>query len=304
MKQLVTTLGDKRADEVGIMLAHEHIFANFTADDDFGTPVHDVVLRMSPEVVRAQKSGVSALVEATAVGAGRRADILRAISEATKLPILVATGIFKEPAKREWVERCGEEGLRAWMTHELKYGIGDSDVRAGWIKLSVADEGVLPHERVLLRAAAGASRDTGAITGSHTVCGRVAHEELNIFEEAGGKAERFIWIHTQVEPDFNLHIEFARRGAWIEYDAIDQDAPAEVYVERILRALDSGLENRLLLSHDRVGYNPHAANGGSFKPYAFLCETFLPMLKAAGVDGATIEKLTRSNPFNAYAREN
>ena len=212
-------------------------------------------------------------------------------------------GDFQRTAKREWVERCGEDGLRAWMTHELTQGIGDSDIRAGWIKLSVADDGVLPHERVLLRAAAGASRDTGAITGSHTVSGRVAHAELDIFEQAGGSPQRFIWIHTQVEPDFDLHVEVARRGAWIEYDAIDEDAPADIYVEWILRALDAGLGDRLLLSHDRVGYNPQAVNGGSFKPYTFLCETFLPMLRAAGVDQPTIEQLTRINPFDAYARE-
>ena len=24
--------------------------------------------------------------------------------------------------------------------------------------------------------------------------------------------ERFIWIHTQAEPDFELHLEMARRG--------------------------------------------------------------------------------------------
>jgi len=61
---------------------------------------------------------------------------------------------------------------------------------------------------------------TNAVIGSHTIQGRVVREQLDIIEEVGYTPERFIWIHTQAEPDFDLHLEIARRGAWIEYDGI------------------------------------------------------------------------------------
>jgi phosphotriesterase-related protein len=51
---------------------------------------------------------------------------------------------------------------------------------------------------------------------SHTIRGRVVRDQLDIIEAAGLTPDRFIWIHTQAEPGSSVHIEVARRGAWIE----------------------------------------------------------------------------------------
>lgn len=305
-KHLVTTLGDRAYSEVGWMLAHEHIFANFAADDDHGIEASAVVGRMIAEVERAKAVGISVLVDATAVGAARRPDILAALSHATNFPILAATGLFKEPAKRDWAAAHADDALTAWMVSELDHGIGETGVRAGWIKLSVTDSGVQPHEARLLGAAAHASRATNAVVGCHTVGSARANDILDIFEAAGGDPARFIWIHTQTEPDIKAHLAFARRGAWIEYDVIDADAgqgPTDAtYVNWILEVMNAGLSEQLLLSHDRVGYDPAQQGGGVFKPYSTLADTFIPQLFERGIDTAAIETLLRGNPFRAYAR--
>jgi len=299
-KSLVTTLGNLAADQVGWMLAHEHIFANFIADDDCLSDVNAVIERLTPELERAQRAGMSVMVDATAIGACHRPDIVVAVSKAVNLPILMATGVFKEPAKKIWVELHGEKGLCEWMTRELTEGM--NEVRAAWIKLSVNNAGVLPHEAMLLRAAACVSMETGAVVGSHTVGGKLANEELAIFEAAGGSPDRFIWIHTQTEPDFDMHIQFARRGAWIEYDAIDADRPDEAYLDWVCEVLSAGVGDHLLLSQDRTGYNPSQPDGGTFKPYAYLLESFVPKMRARGVDEGELHMLLHDNPFRAYAR--
>ena len=71
--------------------------------------------------------------------------------------------------------------------------------------------------------------------------------------------------------------------------------------EHILKLLDAGVGNHLLLSHDRGWYDP-AAPGRDVKPYTHLCEVLLPKLLAHGVDEATIHQLTHTNPFRAFAR--
>lgn len=299
---LVTTLGALAADQVGWMLAHEHVFANFAADDDHQADPAVITARMTPELERARAAGITALVEATAVGAARRADVLLAVSRASGMPLLAATGLFKEPAKTNWARAHDEAALRDWMIRELTEGIDHTPVRAGWIKLSVTDSGVQPHEAMLLRAAAGASRATGAVVGSHTVGAALANAELDIFVAAGGAPERFIWIHTQTEPDVALHAAFARRGAWIEYDAIDEDRPDDAYLDLIARALEGGYVDHVLLSHDRAGCNPALPDGGAFKPYTYLTEQFVPKLRARGLDDAALDRLLRHNPFRAYAR--
>jgi phosphotriesterase-related protein len=131
----------------------------------------------------------------------------------------------------------------------------------------------------------------------------VVRDQLDIVESVGYTAERFIWIHTQAEPDFDLHLEMARRGVWIEYDAIgSDDFEDEFFIERIQRVLDAGLGDRLLLSQDRGSYDPAQSGGGSPRPYTYLIDEFVPRLRAAGMDDTTIDRLIVDNPFRAFAR--
>jgi phosphotriesterase-related protein len=306
MAQLITTLGPKKADELGMILPHEHIFVDLRTWDQPGyaqAEATDVIELMEPEIARAQAAGVTAIIECSAVGVGRRADILKAVSEATGFPLVVPTGIYREPWIPDWAHTAGKEVLREWMIGELQGEIEDSGVQAGWIKLSAGDDGLTETETKILRAAAAAGAATNAVIGSHTIRGRVVREQLDILERAGYTAERFIWIHTQAEPDFTLHLEMARRGAWIEYDGIGgEEETDEDYLRLILRVLDAGLGDRMMLSHDRGWYDPAQPGGGTPRPFTYIGEEFLPRLRAAGVDEGMICQLTCTNPFRAFAR--
>jgi phosphotriesterase-related protein len=307
MPHLVTTLGPKNEDELGLILPHEHIFVDLRTWDQPGygqAETADVLRLMQPEIARAQAAGVTALVECSTGGVGLRADIDKAVSEATHLPVIVPTGFYREPWIPDWVHKADEAQLQAHMTAELQSQIGDSGVQAGWIKVSAGDDGLTACETKVLQAAAKAARSVNAIIGSHTIRGRVVRDQLDIIEAAGYTAYRFIWIHTQAEPDFDLHLEMARRGTWLEYDAIGSpDFSDDFFIERIQRVLEAGFGHKLLLSHDRGWYDPAQPGGGTPKPYTYLCQHFLPKLRASGVDEATIQQLTHTNPFNAFARE-
>lgn len=306
MPRLITTLGPKGADEVGTILPHEHVFVDLRTWDQPGYAEADppaVVALMAPEIERAREAGITAIVECSTVGVGRRADIDKAVSEATGFPLLVPTGVYREPWVPAWVRESSEDALYDWMLRELEDEIESSGVQAGWIKLSAGDDGLTPTETKILRAAARAAKATNALIGSHTIKGRVVRDQLDIIEASGLTPDRFVWIHTQAEPDVDLHVEMARRGAWIEYDAIGSDDLDDAFfVDRVQRVLDAGLAGRLLLSQDRGMYDPAQPGGGTPRPYTYLTERFLPRLRTAGVDEAAIEKLTRTNPFEAFAR--
>jgi len=176
MTQLITTLGPKNADELGMILPHEHVFVDLRTWDQPGyaqANVADVIELMAPEIAKAQAAGVTAIVECSAVGVGRRANILRAVSEATHFPLVVPTGIYREPWVPDWAHRASEEELRDWMMGELLGEVEESGVRAGWIKLSAGDDGLTECEAKILRAAAVAGAATNACIGSHTIRGRV-----------------------------------------------------------------------------------------------------------------------------------
>jgi phosphotriesterase-related protein len=303
---LITTLGPKQADALGMILPHEHVFVDLRTWDEPGyaeADPADVVALMAPEIEKARAVGVTAIVECSTGGVGRRADIDRAVSEATDFPLVVPTGFYREPWILPWVHEAEEAELRDFMLGELTDEIGGTGVQAAWIKLSAGDDGITETETKVLRAAAAAAAQTNAVIGSHTIRGRVVRRQLEIVEESGYTSERFIWIHTQAEPEFDLHLEMARRGAWLEYDDIGSAEPGDaVHIEHILRLLDAGFSEQLLLSHDRGWYDPAQPGGGEPQPYTYLSEVFLPKLRAAGVDDATIRRLTEENPFRAFAR--
>ncbi len=307
MTGIVTTLGQKNSAELGMILPHEHIFVDLRTWDTPGyaqAEAEDVIRLMAPELVRAREAGVTAIVECSTVGVGRRADIDWAVSQVANFPLVIPTGIYREPWVPAWAHSATEEQLADWMLGELQGEIDHSGVQAGWIKLSAGDDGLTDCEAKILRAAATAGRETNAVIGSHTMRGSVVRTQLDIIEATGYTAGRFIWIHTQAESGFAVQLEIARRGAWLEYDSIGNNewVSEESIIENILHLLDEGFGNQLLLSHDRGWYDPALPHGGTPKPYTYLSEVFLPRLRANGVDEATIRQLTQVNPFRAFAR--
>jgi phosphotriesterase-related protein len=301
---LYTTQGAKRADELGMILPHEHLFVDLgpiEATSYINANVAEAVEVMAPEVEKIKAQGITALVECTPVGVGRRADIDLAISKATDFPVVLPTGIYREPWVPQWAREAHEDAICEWMVQELTEGIEQTGIQAAWIKVSAGDDGLTDIERKILRAAARAGAQTGAIIGSHTIRGWVAREQLQIIEQAGYRPDRFIWIHTQAEPDVSIHLEIGGRGAWLEYDSIGSKDD-EWFVEAVKRVLDAGLGKQLLLSQDRGWYDPSMPRGGKVMPFTHLVDSFLPKLRAAGVDEATVTQLMRHNPFAAYAR--
>jgi phosphotriesterase-related protein len=307
MAHLITTLGPRSAADLGMILPHEHIFVDLRTGEPPGfaqADAADVIALMGPELDRARAAGIGALVECTPVGVGRRADLLKALSEAVQFPLVVPTGIYREPWIPAWAHAASEDELAEWMQGELTGEIEGSGVQAGWIKLSAGDDGLTACEAKILRAAARASQETNAVIGSHTIRGRVVSDQLDLIEQVGYTPERFIWIHAQIDSDFDLNLEMARRGAWIEYDGIGYPESFDdaFYIGRIRRMLDAGLGDRVLLSQDRGWYDPALPGGGTAKPFTYLSDTFLPRLREAGVNETTVVQLTHANPFRAFAR--
>ncbi len=304
MALLHTTLGPLRRDELGMILPHEHVFVDLRTPDEPGyaeAEAAEVMSLMAPEIERIKQLGITALVECSTPGVGRRADLDLAVSRATGFPIVVPTGNYREPWIPAWVRTATDAELEAFMLRELTERFEEADYKAGWIKLSAGDDGITPLEERILRAAARAAARTNAVIGSHTIKGRVVLDQIAIIEQEGYAADRFISIHAQAEKDFGVTRSIVESGAWIEYDNAGW-VPDEEYLAPVMRALEAGYAGRMLLSHDRGWYDPAQPGGGTPKPYTHLSLAILPLLRRAGLDEATITRLTHDNPFDAFAR--
>ncbi len=304
-----TVKGDVPVETLGLILPHEHLFVDLrgpaTPGYGEGDPV-EVGQLMKPYLDQAHGLGVTAIVDCAPTGVGRNIAALRHLADLTPIHILAPTGIYKEsftPADK--LNHTAEQLAQEW-TAEITQGIDGTDSRAGFIKVAVMDDGPTPLEVRNLRAAVMTSRATGAMVGCHTIGGAAALRILDVLDAAGHDMTRFIWIHAHTELDMGIHIEAARRGIYLEFDAIGAVNwhPPAALLRSVLDLLEAGWADHLLLSHDAGWYEPGRPGGmpaDGVRGYTALIETFIPELKAHGIDDATIHQLTVTNPARAMA---
>jgi phosphotriesterase-related protein len=320
-----TVVGDVPAETTGYALIHEHLFCDLRplAERSPLAVVDDAVMAtLLPLLEEVRRAGAGLLLEPTPPGIGRYPLLYRRLSRQSGVHVITSTGLYKEPLVPAFASTRSVEELADWMTAEIQLGISpqalrpdfggqripdladpeaDPPVRAGVIKLAVSDDGLQGVEARALRAAVRAAARTGAAIISHAPRGPSALAQLDELERAGGDPSRFTVVHAHAEPDLAFHREYARRGAWVEYDAIGS-RPDSVFVDLVLRMLDAGYARQLLLSQDVVGWRHGMPGGGAgARRLAYLFTHFVPALHAAGVDQATIDLLLRDNPRRMVA---
>jgi phosphotriesterase-related protein len=307
-KHIHTVKGPVDPDTLGLVLPHEHLFTDLRGPQVDGYARADpsvVVNVVRPYLEEASAAGVTALVECSTLGVGRNIDVLCRLAEITPIHIIAPTGVYRDAYIPDALRETDEQELADLWVRELTAGIEGTQVRAGFIKLAMSDDGPAALEIRNLRAAARASLQTGAVIASHTIGGKVAMKEMDILEEAGLDLHRFIWVHAQTEPDGSVLVQAAQRGAWIELDSVGapyQSQPDLLDIAVML--IDSGFVDRLLLSHDAGWYNPGSPDGmpeGGYRGYTALVKHFTPKLMDRGVTEEQVHLITVKNPANAFA---
>lgn len=315
---LRTILGDVPADSLGAILPHEHIFTDLRGPQtpDYAWlktgPASDfqaVADAMLPLLQAAHEAGATALVECSTVGVGRNIDVLRFIAEKTPVHLVAPTGVYREAFIPDHLLETSAESLAEAWIKDLTEGIDGSQIRAGFIKIAMSDDGPTHREVRNLKAAAIASSVTGAAVASHTLYGSVARQEMDILETNAMDLRRFVWVHAHAESTLADRLEAARRGAWIELDAIGAPwlASPEIrggpIVKMTLDLIKAGFGSQILLSHDAGWFQPGNPGGkpdDGMRGYTALFEEFLPALEAQGISAETIHQLIVENPRRAF----
>lgn len=305
MRYIQTVSGPVSVNELGLILAHEHLFTDLRGPDspDYARADPEDVRRvMQPYLDEAWNAGVTALAECSTGGVGLNPAVLKKLAEGSRIAIVAPTGVYRHGFIPKQIQDMDEETLTQWMTTHLTQGIDGTWVRAGFIKMGVSNEAITPTEARNLRCAARAALQTDVLVASHTSgpqSGQHALEELDILESQGLPGNRFNWVHAQ-HADLSYHRRAAERGAYIGFDGLSPQQE-ERYVKLVLDALDAGLEEHILLSHDAGWYRPGEPNGGQIRGFTYLTHAFLPRLRREGVTEDLIKMMTETNPKRAFA---
>lgn len=295
-----TVTGPVDAAALGVTLGHEHVVLD--GWEMFRT--YDAILddeRLAIEELRAlREAGGETVVDCTTMGIGRDPAALRRISEATAVRIVMGAGWYRRAVYPPYVRELDADELAERLVTELTVGADGTDVRAGFIgEIGTERYGIAAAEERVFRAAARAQRRTGVAIWTHTTNGGdLALEQVELLASEGVPVERIVVSHVGDRVGFGMLGTLAATGAGLCIDNIgytgDGYPPDDVRVRNVLRLLDAGFGEQILLSGDTCTRSMLRAYGGP--GYSRVLDTFAPMLRDHGVDELTIRRMLVDTP--------
>jgi phosphotriesterase-related protein len=195
----------------------------------------------------------------------------------------------------------GPQYLADVFIRELTEGVGDTDLRAGIIKVATGSRRITGYERIVFQAAAIASNATGAPITTHTDRGLLGDEQQKLLVSYGVPPHRIIIGHSCASGDPEYHARIARAGSYLGFDrfGLERERLDDERVDALCKAIEGGFDDRIVVSQDTVFCWPSKPAGFEVEPtwhvLRFVRE-IAPQLKARGVTDAQLEKLLVDNP--------
>ncbi len=312
-----TVTGTITPGQLGPTLMHEHVFIDWPRAQidiaDLGARRDEALSVCIDHIEEIREYGVTSMVEASTDDLGRNVELMAEVATKTGFNIICSTGLYKEDGGSPICRRASElmgagtDAVAEIFIKELSEGIGDTGIRAGIIKVASGYPEISDYEKMVLRAAAKASVETGAPITTHTDGGILGDEQQRILTASGVPAHRIIIGHSCGSLDFDYHMHICDGGSYLGFDRFGLEGfmPDETRVASILRLLDAGYASQLFVSHDSVWYwagspMPNAAAYDASRSPSYFFKYIIPQLKNGGATATQISTMLEENPKRVF----
>jgi len=336
-----TVLGVIEGKDLGITLTHEHLFIDgkniFTEPSGASERAlayekvgwHNLGwLRYHPyenldnvrlldeaeaidEATLYQRAGGNTIVDVTISDIGRDPKALARISRATGLNVIMGSGCYTASCHSPDLSTKTEEKIAEEIVRDITTGVGASTIRAGLIGEIGCSWPLHEDERKVLRAAAQAQQQTGAVISAHPGRNRqTPFEIMEIMSDAGANPRRVIMCHIDARlRDHSQRLKLLQSGCALEYDlwgweghfpsywtADDfMDLPNDTQrIYEIRQLIDEGYIDQIVISHDICCKSRRVCYGGW--GYAHILNYVVPMMTQRGITREQIAKIMVENP--------
>jgi phosphotriesterase-related protein len=313
MGEVQTTAGAIDASELGRTLIHEHFRGRDEAVAHQWPHMYDAdeEWRASIEQANAVKQhGVTTIVEPTAMMLGRNVDLLRRIAEETGLNIVTCTGIYTYDHLPHFFDYRDADAIAELFVHDIEEGIQGTDIKAAFIKCAADEPGVTENIEKIHRAAARASKRTGAPIMAHSrPASNTGPRQIEILLEEGVAPEKVQIAHTGDTDDLDYIERVLETGVYIGLDRYGYNLflPVDQRNATTLALLERGHAERLFLSQDWVvafdwipqELIPQFIEQGMVEAdmsMTLIFERIIPMLKEGGMTDDQLETMLVANP--------
>jgi phosphotriesterase-related protein len=304
---IMTINGEIDPISMGKTLTHEHVLVDFVGADSVSKERYDAEYafeRVLPFIKELNNYNVGTFIEATPAYLGRDVEFLKRLSDASGIKFITNTGYYAANNNKHLPAHFYEESIEQisdrWID-EFEDGIDDTDIKPGFIKISVNEGSLSEADRKLVRAAARTHLETGLTIASHTGKAAGVLEQIQILEEKNVHPSAMIWVHAQEEQDLKKFVGAAQSGIWVSFDGAGWE-PVEKYVKLLKHMKKNNVLNKTLISHDAGWYDVDSYYGGTeFTPYTSIFTDLIPALEKNGFRASEIFMLLMENPADAFS---
>lgn len=259
------------------------------------------------EAQRFADAGGGTIVDVTNPDLTRQPEVLKRISEATGLHVVMGCGRYVNGHHPLDMDQKSVDDLADEITNDVLRGADGTDIKSGIIGEIGTEYPIHPNEEKALRAAAAAQGRTGAPVSIHPGRGIEAPLAcMDILLSAGCDATRTIMGHldrTLFELDDFLAL--AETGCYLEFDLFGQESSHYVHapidmpndamrINLIIGLIEAGYGDRIVIAHDICQKTNLTHYGGH--GYAHILENVVPVMLRKGMTEADIERILVHNP--------
>ena len=280
----------------GYTMMHEHITIDLSGVKKDTDCQLDCYAETVAEFKKLYEYGVRRIVDVTNDGMGRNPQYVENVEKETGIRIVHSTGFYKEPFLPERVYGQTVQEMAAWMIGEIRQGI-DGGAKPGMIgEIGTSKNTMTETEKKVFDASVIAARETGLPIYTHTTLGTYAPEQAAYFKATGLPMDRIVLGHLDLSGDLDYIRRVLDSGISIGFDTVGKNNyfPDAKRVEFLLALEAEGRLDQIVLSEDLTRKSHLKYKGGI--GYGYLFETFIPMLKEAGLKQESLDKMLIHNP--------
>ncbi len=256
MPRVETVQGAVEADELGLVLVHEHVrFRDEAVAAEWpGRYDEQAELDAALEAVGAAKSrGVETIVDPTAMFGGRDVRFMRRVADQSGVRIVACTGIYSYDYLPHYFANRDVDAMAEHFVSDIEGGIQGTDIKAAFLKCAADAAGVTENVEKIHRAVARASVQTGASIMAHSMPAvATGPRQIEIFEEEGVDMARVQIAHCGDSEDVGYIERLIDRGVYVGLDryGLEMFMPIDKRNATAAELLRRGHAERLMISQD------------------------------------------------------
>ena len=256
MSTVQTVQGPIAGEELGIVLAHEHVrFRDEGVAAEWPDRYDEQAeLEAALAAVEAAKSrGVQTIVDPTAMFGGRDVRFMKRVADQTGVHIIACTGIYSYDYLPHYFENRDIDVMAEHFVADLQSGVQGTDIRAAFLKCAADAPGVTERVEKIHRAVARASLQTGAPIMAHSMPAvATGPRQVEIFEEEGVDLARVQIAHCGDTDDVGYIEQLIDRGVYVGLDryGLEMFLPIDKRNATAAELLRRGHGERLMISQD------------------------------------------------------